>query len=123
MSSICIIRRLSLSSLDSQVQLMVVPDWSREVMFRIWFERRPGFFVEFPGAYDQDADDHQGQNQSGGNGKRAVSCRRSCLIMGPSDFQAVSDSVDRLNLGQGSYGFEATSQKIDIVVQIPVLHI
>lgn len=55
--------------------------------------------------------------------KRAVSCRRSCLIMGPSDFQAVSDSVDRLNLGQGSYGFETTSQKIDIVVQIPLLHI
>ena len=43
--------------------------------------------------------------------------------MGPSDFQAVSDSVDRLNLGQGSYGFETTSQKIDIVVQIPLLHI
>ena len=28
------------------------------------------FFVEFPGAYDQDADDHQGQNKSGGNGKK-----------------------------------------------------
>ena len=50
--------------------------------------------------------------QSGGNGERAVSCRRSRLIMGPSDFQvAVSDSVDRLNLGQGSYGFETTSRE------------